>query len=146
MKKFITEFKEFISRGNVIDMAVGVVIGTAFTKIINSLVTNIITPLIGIATGKVNLASLKWVITPASEAEGVAELSVTYGEFLQAILDFLIIAFVIFCVVKMINTMRERLARKQAEEIAEEVAEETPAEPTTEELLTEIRDLLKENK
>ena len=142
MKKFMSEFREFISRGNVLDMAVGVVMGTAFTKIINALVTNIIMPLIGIATGKVNLAALKWVITPASEAEGIEELAVTYGVFLQAILDFLIIAFAIFCVVKVINTMRDKL-KKKAEE---EAADEAPAGPTTEELLAEIRDLLKESK
>ncbi len=137
MKKIMSEFKEFMSRGNVIDMAVGVVMGTAFTKIINSLVTNIIMPLIGIATGKVNLAALKWVITPASEAEGIEELAVTYGVFLQAILDFIIIAFAIFCVVKIINSMRDKFRKKE---------EEAPAGPTTEELLTEIRDLLKEKK
>lgn len=140
MKKFISEFREFISRGNVLDMAVGIVMGTAFTKIINALVTNIIMPLIGIVTGKVNLSALKWVITPASD--GVEELAVTYGVFLQAILDFLIIAFAIFCVIKVINTMREKLERKKEEEKAE-----APAEPDkTEVLLTEIRDLLKERK
>jgi len=141
MKKFASEFKEFISRGNVIDMAVGVVMGTAFTKIINSLVTNVIMPLIGIVTGKVNLSALKWVITPASE--GVEELAMEYGLFLQAILDFLIVAFAIFIVIKMINTMREKLEKKKEEEIEEAVAE---AGPTAEELLTEIRDLLKESK
>lgn len=142
MKKFIAEFKEFISRGNVLDMAVGIVMGTAFTNIINALVKNIIMPLIGIITGKVNLSALKWVITPASE--GVEELAVSYGMFLQAILDFLIIAFAIFCVIKVINTMRAKLERKKEEE---EKEEEKAAEPTqTEILLTEIRDLLKENK
>lgn len=142
MKKFIAEFKEFISRGNVLDMAVGIVMGTAFTNIINALVKNIIMPLIGIITGKVNLSSLKWVITPASE--GVEELAVSYGLFLQAILDFLIIAFAIFCVIKVINTMRAKLERKKEEE---EKEEEKAAEPTqTELLLTEIRDLLKDNK
>lgn len=140
MKKFVSEFKEFISRGNVLDMAVGIVMGTAFTKIINALVTNIIMPLIGIITGKVNLSALKWVITPASD--GVEELAVTYGVFLQAILDFLIIAFAIFCVIKVINTMREKLERKKEEEKAEAVAEPDK----TEVLLTEIRDLLKERK
>ena len=132
MKKFINEFKEFISRGNVIDMAVGIVVGNAFTKIINSLVSDIIMPFIGIITGKVNLSMLKLVITPASE--GVDELSVTYGAFLQSILDFLIIAFSIFVVIKLIG----KLHRKKKEE-----APEAPPAPTKEEvLLTEIRDLL----
>lgn len=141
MKKFISEFKEFISRGNVLDMAVGIVMGNAFTKIINALVTNIIMPLIGIITGKVNLSALKWVITPASD--GVEELAVAYGMFLQAILDFLIISFAIFCVIKVINTMHKKLERKKDEE----EKEDAPAEPSqTELLLTEIRDLLKEDK
>lgn len=137
MKKFIAEFKQFIARGNVIDMAVGIVMGNAFTKIINALVTNIIMPLIGIATGKVNLSALKWVITPASE--GVEELAVQYGMFLQAVLDFLIIAFAIFCTIKCINAVQNSLIKKQEEE----KKEETPAGPSTEDLLTEIRDLLK---
>ncbi len=140
MKKFISEFKEFISRGNVLDMAVGIVMGNAFTKIINALVTNIIMPLIGIITGKVNLSALKWVITPASD--GVEELAVAYGMFLQAILDFLIISFAIFCVIKVINTMHKKLERKKDEE----EKEEAPAEPSqTELLLTEIRDLFTED-
>ncbi len=139
MKKFINEFKEFISRGNVIDMAVGIVVGNAFTKIINSLVSDIIMPFIGIITGKVNLSMLKLVITPASE--GVDELSVTYGAFLQSILDFLIIAFAIFCTIKVINSVRSKLEKTKKEE-----EEKEPPKPTAEEvLLTEIRDLLKQN-
>lgn len=130
--KFFEEFKKFISRGNVMDMAVGVVVGTAFTKIVNSLVTNIITPAISILTGKVNIANLAYKVND--------EVSIAYGEFLQAIIDFLLIAFSVFCVIKAINTIKDKLQKKEAEE-------ETPAEePTpTEEvlLLTEIRDLLK---
>lgn len=141
MKKFISEFKEFISRGNVLDMAVGVVMGTAFTKIINSLVSDVIMPLIGTITGKVNLSALKLVITPA-EGE-TAELALAYGSFLQAILDFLIIAFAIFCVIKMINAMHSKL--KKEEEKAEE-PEKEPEPTQTELLLTEIRDLLKDKK
>ncbi len=129
--KFFEEFKTFISRGNVVDMAVGVVVGTAFTNIINSLVKNIITPLISIITGKVNFASLEYVVNE--------NLSITYGVFIQAIIDFLIIAFCVFCAVKLMNGISEKFKKK--EEKAAEVAEE-PALSTEAQLLTEIRDML----
>lgn len=136
--KFFDEFKKFISRGNVIDMAVGVVVGTAFTKIVNSLVTNIITPAISILTGKVNVATLAYKINEGAENE----ISIAYGEFLQAIIDFLLIAFSVFCVVKIINTVKDRLQKKETEEIEEAPVEEPkPSEEVL--LLTEIRDLLK---
>lgn len=136
--KFFDEFKKFISRGNVIDMAVGVVVGTAFTKIVNSLVTNIITPVISILTGKVNVATLAYKINEGAENE----ISIAYGEFLQAIIDFLLIAFSVFCVVKLINTVKDRLQKKETEEVEESPVEEPkPSEEVL--LLTEIRDLLK---
>jgi len=138
MKKFFEEFKDFIARGNVIDMAVGLVIGNAFTKIINSLVENIITPLIGLITGKIDLTALKLVIIPASE--GVEEFALKYGLFLQSLIDFLIIAFVIFCTVKVMNTVIKALEHKKAEEEKEQKAEE-PDEQII--LLREIRDSLK---
>ena len=134
--KFFEEFKKFISRGNVVDMAVGVVIGTAFTKIVNSLVTNIITPAISILTGKVNVATLAYKINEGAENE----ISIAYGEFLQAIIDFLLIAFSVFCVIKIINTVKDKFQKP------EEVVEITVEEPKPSEevlLLTEIRDLLK---
>ena len=130
--KFFDEFKTFISRGNVLDMAVGVVMGTAFTKIVNSLVTSVITPLISIITGKVNVAELTYVVNE--------NLSVPYGQFIQAIIDFLIIAFSVFCMVKAMNTLKDKFSK------TEEVEEPAPEEPTPSEeivLLTEIRDLLK---
>ncbi len=129
MKKFFDEFKEFIMRGNVVDMAVGVVIGGAFREIISALVQCIITPLISILIGKVNLAQLNIRISD--------EVFIHYGAFLQSIINFLIIAFSIFCVVKFINVMHDKFMKKTEEEEAE-------AGPTQEELLTEIRDLLKE--
>ena len=136
--KFFDEFKKFISRGNVIDMAVGVVVGTAFTKIVNSLVTNIITPAISILTGKVNVATLAYKINEGAENE----ISIAYGEFLQAIIDIQLIAFSVFCVVKIINTVKDRLQKKETEEIEEAPVEEPkPSEEVL--LLTEIRDLLK---
>ena len=141
MGKFWTDFKAFVTRGNVIDMAVGVVVGGAFGKIVTSLVGDIITPLVGLLTGGTDLKNLKYVFTPATET--VAESALKYGQFIQNIIDFFIIAFSIFMFVKLISIARKKFERK--EEIIEEAKEEAKG-PSTEELLTEIRDLLKENK
>lgn len=149
MGKFINEFKEFALKGNVFDMAIGVVIGGAFGKIVTSLVSDIIMPLIGAATGGLNFTDWKWVIKKGVDAvidpqteevitEAVPELAMTWGNFLQVILDFIIIAFTIFLVIKGINKMK----RKKEEPAPEP---EAPKGPTQEELLTEIRDLLKKN-
>ena len=151
MKKFFADFKAFIMKGNIIDMAVGVVIGGAFGKIVTSLVNDIITPLIGIATGKVNIAELKWVITPAvSEVvDGVEtvitpELAVTYGQFLQNSIDFFIIAVCIFVVLRIMTAAQKKLESLKKKE--EEKKEEAPEEPKETELsvLCEIREMLKE--
>ena len=133
MKKFLEEFKAFAMRGNVLDMAVGVVIGGAFGKITTSLVNDIIMPLISMLTGGIDFSSWKWVL---KAAEGdAAEVAVNFGSFVAVVLDFIIIAFVIFCLIKGIN----KLHKKKEEEPA------PPPEPSNEEkLLTEIRDLLKE--
>ena len=135
-KGIIAEFKEFISRGNVVDMAVGVIIGGAFTQIVNSLVNDVVMPAIGYIIGGVSFSDFKIVLAEATE--DAAETAIMYGNFIQMIINFLLIAMVVFAVVKVIN----RLRRKKEEE----VAEEAPAEPelsTEEKLLTEIRDLLK---
>lgn len=142
MKKFMEEFKAFAMRGNVIDMAVGVVIGGAFGKITTSLVNDIIMPLISILTGGIDFSSWKLVLkqavlNAAGEVES-AEIAINYGNLIAVVLDFLIIALVIFCMIKTIN----KLHKKEEEAPAEEPA---PPEPSAEEkLLTEIRDLLKE--
>ena len=102
-KGFVREFKEFISRGNVVDMAVGVIIGSAFTKIVNSLVNDVLMPALSVITGGVNFADLKYVITPATEE--VAEVAIKYGVFVQNIIDFLLIAIVVFTMVKFINKL-----------------------------------------
>ena len=142
MKKFIEEFKTFAMRGNVIDMAVGVVIGGAFGKITTSIVNDIIMPLISMITGGIDFSEWKWVLKEAvMAADGVtvetAEVAVNFGNTIAVVLDFIIIAFAVFCMIKALN----KLHRKK-EEPAPEPAPEPPA-PTTEELLTEIRDLLK---
>jgi len=136
------EFKEFISKGNVMDMAVGLVTGSAFTAIVTSLVNDVIMPAIGLLVGGLNFSDLKIVLRAATEeAEAV---TLNYGSFIQAVVNFLIVAFVIFLVVKAMNKMRaaaEKLVKKEEEEKAEEAAAAEP--PADIVLLTEIRDLLK---
>lgn len=132
MKKFFADFKVFISKGNIVDMAVGVVVGGAFSKIVSSLVADIITPLISILTGKVALADLKYIIRPEIiDPETLAvvqpETALKYGNFLQMILDFLIIAFSIFVVLRVMMKTQEKLAALKKKEEVEEAA----AEPTT---------------
>lgn len=140
------EFKEFALKGNVLDMAVGVVVGGAFSQIVTSLVNDVIMPVMGLLTGGADFKTLKIVLSPAVVENGVvvkAESALMYGNFLQNVVDFLIIAMSIFLFVKLINKMRNLRARK--EEIAERLAAEqaAPKGPSSEELLTEIRDLLR---
>jgi len=133
----MSEFKEFAVKGNVVDMAVGIVIGAAFGKIVASLVKDIIMPPVGLALGGVNFGDLATVL---QEAQGeVAAITINYGNFIMTILDFIIIAFAIFIAVKAMNAAQA--AREGTEE--EEAEPEAPPEPSAEEkLLTEIRDLL----
>ena len=153
-KGFFAEFREFIAKGNIIDMAVGVVIGAAFKAIVSSLVADIIMPAVGKLTGNVDISSLKAVLTPAvideNGAVTVEEVAIRYGQFIQYVIDFLIIAFCMFIVVKVAMSFHKIMElRKKTEEEAEAQPEE-PKEPTTEEkalaALEEIRDYLKENK
>ena len=147
MAKFVKEFKEFATRGNVMDMAVGVIIGGAFGKIISSVVDDLIMPLVGKLLGNVNFTDLYCVLDSSTEVPEGSALSAVreagipvfaYGNFIQNVVDFLIIALCIFMMVKAVN----KLNRKK-----EEPAPEAPAEPSNEEkLLAEIRDLLKEKK
>lgn len=141
MKKFFHEFKEFAMRGNVLDMAIGVVIGAAFGKITTSLVNDIIMPLIGHITGGIDLTQWNITLNKAAVAAGnAAPVMLGIGNLLAVILDFIIVAFVMFLLVKAMNKLAA-LKKKD-----EEPAPEEPAGPTTEELLAEIRDLLKEQK
>ena len=128
--KFIGEFKEFISKGDVVDLAVGVIIGGAFGKIVTSLVDNILMPLIGLVIGGVDFSGLSFKVKDAT---------ISYGLFIQNVIDFLIVAFCIFLFVKSINRMKEKLERKKEEEKI--VEEEKKDEQIV--LLEEIRDLLK---
>lgn len=138
---FWSEFKTFIARGNVMDMAVGVVVGGAFTAIVNSLVGDIINPLIGKLFGGVDLSAAKVVLTAADEAAGIEEVAIRYGALIQAIINFLIVALCIFIVVRGINRLKDKA--KKEEEAAEEEKEEEPPEPSEEVLLLrEIRDSL----
>ena len=141
---FFAEFKKFIARGNVMDMAVGVIIGGAFGKISTSLVNDVIMPGVSMLTGGVDFSAwkivLKEAVVDASGAEVAAEVAIKYGSFLATILDFLIIAFAVFCMIKFLNSLH----RKKEEAPA---APPAPPEPSAEEkLLTEIRDLLKDQK
>ena len=129
----IKEFKEFAMRGNVVDLAVGVIIGAAFGKIVTSLVNDVIMPPIGYLTGGIDFKNLKIVIKPADTANKVSEVAITYGNFINTVIEFLIIAFCIFMVVKAINSLKK----------PEEAAPAAEPAPTKEEvLLTQIRDLL----
>lgn len=155
MKKFFGEFRTFISKGNVMDLAVAFIIGAAFKAIVSSLVNDMIMPIVSLIVGEEGFRNFKYVITEAvydGEVLVTAENAIYYGNFIQAIIDFLIIAFVVFLMVKTINK-----AKEMAEEVADEVEdrldgdEEEPVEeesvpkpPTTEEILLDIKSLLEE--
>ena len=134
---FIKEFKEFAVRGNVIDMAVGVVIGGAFGKIVSSLVGDVIMPIVGVLTSGVDFKALKFTIKEAHE--NIPAVTINYGMFIQTIIDFTIIAFCIFLAIKAINRLKQDKSQEEAS-----AAQEATKEPSDEtKLLREIRDLLK---
>lgn len=134
MKGLMNEFKKFISRGNVVDMAVGVIMGSTFTKIVTSLVNDVMMPAIGMLIGGTSFENFKYVIEPATET--AAESAIYYGKFIQSIVDFLLVAVVVFAIVKLINSLHKK-----------EEAPKAPAGPTdaqiTNELLRENNELLK---
>lgn len=132
----LTEFKEFAARGNVVDLAVGVIIGASFGKIVTSLVEQVVMPPIGLVLGRVDFSNLKWVLSPEDPAtEAIEEVAIQYGAFLNTVIQFVIVAFVVFLMVKAINKMRRAEAAKP---------DPAPAGPSpTEVLLAEIRDELK---
>lgn len=132
----LTEFKEFAARGNVVDLAVGVIIGASFGKIVTSLVEQVVMPPIGLVLGRVDFSNLKWVLSPEDPAtEAIEEVAIQYGAFLNTVIQFVIVAFVVFLMVKAINKMRRAEAAKP---------DPAPAAPSPiEALLAEIRDELK---
>lgn len=130
----IKEFKEFAMRGSVMDLAIGVIIGAAFGKIVTSLVDDILMPPIGYISGGIDFSNMRWVIEPGDEANNITEVAVRYGNFINTVIQFLIVAFCIFLVVKGINSLKREKA----------AAPEVPPAPTKEEvLLTEIRDAIR---
>ncbi|MBS5915345.1 MAG: large-conductance mechanosensitive channel protein MscL [Clostridiales bacterium] len=139
MGSFVKDFRDFINQGNVVDMAVGVIIGGAFGKIVSSLVTDVIMPLIGAVTGGISFSDIKYELTPAVMENGkvIQEANtLNIGMFIDSIINFLIIALCIFTVIRLLQKSKERFIHEEAP------AEEAPA-PSAEDLLTEIRDLLK---
>lgn len=157
MKKFFSEFKEFINRGNVLDMAIGVIVASAFGKITTALVNNVLMPLIGLIFGGQDFTDrLNWVVVAPTLDQVTGEVTdpgvtIGFGTFLAEIINFVIIAFICFSIVKAFNkanSIAESLKAKMKEdenaEEAEEEKEEEPPKPTQEELLAEIRDLLRE--
>ena len=148
MKGLMEEFKQFILRGNVVDMAVGVVVGNSFKAISTSMVNDIIMPAIGMLLGKVEFADLQIVLQEAVNSDAgevlVPEVAIRYGAFIQTIVDFIIVAAAVFVMIKVFALLSNMRAKEEVKE--EPVVEETVVEepkPTTEELLAEIRDLLK---
>ena len=139
-KGFIAEFKEFAMKGNVVEIAIGMIIGTAFTAIVSSFVEDIITPLLSIILGHISFADLSWNISATLGLHTETTILLTYGNFIQSVFDFLLIALSIFICIKVANNVRAKFEHKQEEE-----KEEAPAAPSEDiVLLTEIRDLLKE--
>jgi large conductance mechanosensitive channel len=133
----LSEFKEFAARGNVVDLAVGVIIGAAFGKIVTSLVEQVVMPPIGMLLGRVDFSELKWVLSPEDPAtEAIEEVAIQYGAFINTVIQFVIVAFVVFLMVKAINKLRRA-------EAADPTPKAPPAPTPTETLLTEIRDALK---
>ena len=145
MKKLIKEFKDFISRGNVLDMAIGVVIGTAFGKITTSLVNDLLMPFIGWICGSRDMSALNLLVRPAEYENGevVREaITIGFGSFIGTIIDFLLIALVVFAIVKLANKA-QKMMEKLEKDKAEEAAAAEPPKPTTEELLADILTELK---
>jgi large conductance mechanosensitive channel len=130
----VTEFRDFIARGNVVDLAVGVIIGGAFGKIVTGLVDQIVMPPIGLITGGIDFSQLKWVLKPADLMAKKPEVAISYGAFINTLIQFLIIAVVIFLMVRVVNSLRKKEAA---------APEAEPAPTATETLLMEIRDALR---
>ena len=143
---FMAEFKKFIMRGNVLDMAIGLVVGSAFTAIVQSVVKDIINPVIGLIIGKIDFQELRVILIPAREDAG--EVAIRYGALIQNIIQFLLTAFVLFVIIRAVNRFKEKKeAEAKAKAAAEKKEEEAKPAPVPEDiaLLREIRDALKKN-
>lgn len=142
MRKFYQEFKTFISKGNIMDLAVAIIIGAAFKDIINSLVKDVLTPVISLVVGEEGFSNYKHVITYADEAAGISENAIYYGNFIQSIFDFLVIALVVFLIIRFINRMKDALEKQQeiVEDVVIDVVEEV--KPKVEDILLDIKQLL----
>ena len=137
MKKFVSEFKEFISRGNVVDLAVGMIVGSAFTAIVSSLVNDVVMPVVGMLFHGIDFTTLRYVITPATE--DMAESAIRYGSFIQAVVNFLLVSLVVFTSMRAINRLRRK--KEEPAPAPEPAPEPEPSEEIL--LLREIRDLMK---
>lgn len=142
MKKVFNEFKAFISKGNVIDLAVAFIIGAAFKDIVTSLVRDIFTPVISLVVGEEGFSNYKYVITEADEAMGIAENAIYWGNFLQSIFDFFVVALLVFLIIRMITKVQQAMEKPQEAivETVEEVIEDV--KPKVEDILLDIKDLL----
>jgi large conductance mechanosensitive channel len=142
MKKFYNEFKKFINKGNVMDLAVAFIIGAAFKDIINSLVKDILTPIISLLVGEEGFGNFKYVITEADEASGIVENAIYYGSFMQSVFDFFIVALVVFIIIKFVNRVSDAFEKTEdtvmdkVEDIMEDV------KPKMEDILLDIKGLL----
>ncbi|AIO18626.1 Large-conductance mechanosensitive channel [Candidatus Izimaplasma bacterium HR1] len=143
MKNFIGEFKKFINRGSVIDLAVGFIIGAAFKDIVNSLVKDILTPVISLVVGDEGFSNYKYVITESNEALGIMENAIYYGNFIQAVFDFFIIAFVVFLIVKLINKVNDTMEKAKEDAVGEVIEAVEDVKPKMEVILLDIKELLK---
>jgi large conductance mechanosensitive channel len=137
--KFIEEFKSFAVKGNMVDMGVGIIIGGAFTSIVNSLVNDVLMPPLGLLTGNVDFADKACVLKAATETDPA--VSINYGLLINALISFLIVALVIFVIIKQMNRLQEEMSKKE-----EKVEEETESKPDQVDVLTEIRDLIKDTR
>ncbi len=139
MKKLFNEFKKFINRGNVMDLAVAFIMGAAFKTIVSSLVNDIVMPLVSLVVGEQGFENYKYVITAADETNGILENAIYYGRFIQSILDFFIVAFVVFLMVRSINKAKDLLEKPES-------VEEVVAKPKVEDILLDIKTLLEDKK
>jgi len=146
MKNFFGEFKKFISKGNVMDLAVAVIIGAAFKDIINSLVKDVLTPIISLVVGDQGFSNYKYVITEANDVTGVSENAIYYGNFIQNVFDFLVVAFVVFLIIRFINKVKEAFenAKEETTDLVTDVVEDV--RPKVEDILLDIKGLLTPNK